>query len=320
MKNPNRLDFSNIKIPILVGPTGVGKSEIAFALSKKLDLEILSADAYQIYKGLPIGTAQPPLAWQKQTPHYLVGVRKPGLSWSAAEFAIKAKKIIENRIQSGKRILIVGGAGFYIRALVEGLPNGSKVNPKIRTGVAEKLKIMNHEEAHKWLSQIDPAASKRIHVNDSRRISRALEKALDPSCPDDFEPIKKDHVDFYGLDLSSENLDIILKNRIEAMWVNGLLAELENLTRSGISPQHPIWSAIGYFEALAFLRGEIPEKVAKELIFRRTRQYAKRQRTWFKRQHQVEWINLDHIGKETAVEILAKKINANWRNNANHSD
>ena len=182
-------NFINCKIPILVGPTGVGKSEIAFSIAKKLGLEILSADAYQVYKGLAVGTAQPPLSWQKQVPHYLVGVRDPDLTWSAAEFAIEAKKIIENRNKSGKRILIVGGAGFYIKALVDGIPQFSNVDPDIRKMVKTKLGNLNPDEAYQWLKQIDPVASGRIHMNDSKRISRALEKALGQARQDEFEPI-----------------------------------------------------------------------------------------------------------------------------------
>ncbi len=314
------MDIKNYKVPILIGPTGVGKSEIAFLIAKKIGLEIISADAYQVYRGLPIGTAQPPSSWQIQVPHFLIGNRNPKLTWSAAEFAVEAKQILKTRVQKGKRILIVGGAGFYIKTLVDGLPQGSKTKAEIRNMVQNELDLLGSNKAHQWLERIDPATSKRIHVNDTKRISRALEKALDNSKNVKFEPLHHASVDFYGLEISREHLDDVLKQRVELMWQNGLLEESKGLEHLDLAPSHPIWTAIGYYEALAFTRNELSEKTAKELIFRRTRQYAKRQMTWFKHQHQVEWLNLEKIDKETAVEILSEKINANWSLNEDRSN
>jgi tRNA dimethylallyltransferase len=295
-----------------VGPTGVGKSEVAFLLAKKLGLEILSADAFQVYNGLPIGTAQPPLDWQSQVPHHLVGVRDPKLAWSAADFAREAKKILAECASKGKRVIVVGGAGFYLKALVDGLPAGGAAKPEVRLMVLERVRELGNEKAHEWLNEVDPSAAKRLHANDTQRICRALEKALDPATPKDFEPVGSSRVVFWGLERSREALDRLIQKRVEYMWNGGLLAEAEQLEKLNIPPAHPIWGTIGYAQALEFIRGNITEKEAIEKIFRRTRQYAKRQWTWFKRQHQVEWIQLDRnkdIGE--VVEILEEKLMKN---------
>src|SRR5579859_4153210 len=129
----------NSKLLILVGPTGVGKSEIAYHLALKLKAEILSADAFQVYKGLAVGTAQPSLSWQKKVKHHLVGTRDPVLGWSAADFAREAVQIIHAARKKAKKLMVVGGAGFYLKALVEGIPPGSSPSPETRQWISKEV-------------------------------------------------------------------------------------------------------------------------------------------------------------------------------------
>ena len=297
------------KIPILVGPTGVGKSEIAYHLALKMGAEILSADAFQVYRGFPIGTAQPPRAWQEKVKHHLVGIRGPELSWSAVEFAQEAMTILKDRWAAGKKVIIIGGAGFYMKALVDGIPTGLAPTPEKRNEIFQKVTAMGNEKAHQWLNDIDSNAAQRIHPNDRQRICRALEKASLSQSRMEYEVLGKLNVIFLGLERSRENLDNLLIKRVSMMWQEGLLEEARKLGNMGLPPEHPIWGAIGYSEALAFLQGAVPKEEAMEKVFRRTRQYAKRQWTWFRHQHQVEWFDLDNFPHSAElIDILENKI------------
>ncbi len=312
MTENSKLKINHLKLPILVGPTGVGKSEVGFALAKKLKSEILSADAFQVYKGMEIGTAQPSKEWQKEIPHHLVGTRDPRQSWSAVEFAREAKQIIDDTRQKGKNLVLIGGSGFYIRALVEGPPQGKAPQPEIRAWVMEKVREMGNEKAHDWLKERDRAAANRLHPNDLQRICRALERTYESGPEEtDFKPMGNSSVLFLGLERSRDKLDALLKARTISVWNKGLLEEADCLREMSLPPDHPVWGAIGYAEALAFRRGELAEEDALERIFRRTRQYAKRQWTWFKHQHEVEWFNLDEFSDLTAVvDMLEKKLDS----------
>jgi tRNA dimethylallyltransferase len=282
------------RIPVLVGPTGVGKSEIAYHLAIRLNAEIISADAFQIYRGMEIGTAQPPLSWLKKVPHHLIGERFPEEQWNAVEFAQKARKIIDERMRKGKKLILVGGAGFYLKTLVEGAPVGTAPQPRIRQWLTERTAGLETEKVYAWLQERDPKTAKRIHPNDVKRVCRALEKTYDrisPFVP--FKPLGSKNVFFLGLERSRENLKRLLWNRAEKIWEGGLINETRELLGKNFPPDHPIWGAIGYAEALGFLRGKMTREAAIERISQRSRQYAKRQWTWFRHQHDVHWLNLD---------------------------
>jgi tRNA dimethylallyltransferase len=299
-------------IPILVGPTGVGKSEVAYQLAKKLNSEILSADAFQVYKGLEVGTAQPSKEWQKEVSHHLVGIRDPRQGWNAVEFAREAMPIIEGAKQSGKKLFLVGGAGFYIRALVEGPPPGKAPKPEVRSWILSRVRELGPEKAHQWLKERDSEAATRLHPNDNQRVCRALEKTFETDTEEtSIKPLGSSSVLFLGLERSRDKLDSILSARTQSMWKNGLLDEAKRLSGMSLPPDHPIWGAIGYQEAVAFLKGEMKEADALGRIYRRTRQYAKRQWTWFKHQHDVRWLNLDgYSNLNNAASELAKLISA----------
>jgi len=298
------------QIPILVGPTGVGKSEVAYHLALQGGYEVISADAFQVYQGMQIGTAQPSSVFQAQVKHHLVGVRKPEEVWNAVRFAESAKRIIDEGRKDGLKFLIVGGAGFYIRALVEGPPQGGAPSSETRAMVMEKAGELGAEKAHEWLASRDVEAAKRLNPQDLRRVCRALEKTFETLTVEvNYEPLGSKNVSFLGLERSRENLDKLLWRRTEAMWHDGLLTETENLMKLSLPTDHPALAAIGYAEASSYLRKMMTQEEALERIFRRTRQYAKRQWTWFKHQHEVEWINLDDFSSmDSVVETLKEKI------------
>jgi tRNA dimethylallyltransferase len=178
--------------------------------------------------------------------------------------------------------------------------------------VAEKALELGPEKTHSWLAERDPEAAKRLNVQDQQRVCRALEKTFSSEEPTpSYGPLGKDNVLFLGLERSRENLDKILRTRTDHMWKSGLLDETKKLFEMGIPAGHPIWTAIGYAEAAAYLKKEMSEADALERIFRRTRQYAKRQWTWFKHQHEVQWMDLDAFSDvDTAVLELEKRIKA----------
>lgn len=310
MADDLKLKAPNPKLPVLVGPTGVGKSEIAFHLAQRWGAEILSADAFQVYAGLAVGTAQPPPEWLEKVPHHLIGCRPLSRPWNAVEFARAASRIIRERTAHGRRLILVGGAGFYLRALVEGPPPGNAPTPEIRSMVLEKIREAGVARAHEWLQERDAAAAARLHPNDLQRICRALEKTFQTGAVEmDWKPLGNPSVRFIGLERSRDKLDPMLRMRVEGMWGKGLLEEAQGLLKQGLPQDHPLWGAIGYSEAAAFLQGRVKKDAALEMIFRRTRQYAKRQWTWFKHQHQVEWVDLDSFSDVlSAVDVVERKL------------
>jgi tRNA dimethylallyltransferase len=279
--------------PVLVGPTGVGKSEVAFQLAREWGAEILSADAFQVYRGLPVGTAQSPLEEQQKIRHHLVACLDLNEKWSSVEFAKKSSEIINALESRNQKIVVVGGSGFYLKSLVEGSPAGEAPSVELRSWISDQITERGPEKSYQWLAERAPQDAKRIHPNDIYRIGRALEKSYGTPSVRPAPAFRPDRFKFYGLERSREKLDLRLRERTDKMWGRGLLDEARFLRRSGIPEDHSVWGAIGYQEADAYLSQKISETEAKEKIFRRTRQYAKRQWTWFKHQHSVQWINLD---------------------------
>jgi tRNA dimethylallyltransferase len=284
-----------IRFPILVGPTGVGKSEIAFLLAKEWKAEILSADAFQVYREVPVGTAQPPQAHQKEIRHHLIACLDFTEKWSSVEFAKKSAEIIQSLQAQNQKLVLVGGSGFYIKSLVEGSPGGEAPSAELRGWIAGRIAELGKEKAHQWLAERSPEAGGRIHINDTYRIARALEKTYGTASPRPAAAFHPGQFKFYGLERSRDRLDQLLRDRIEKMWTGGLLSETERLKKIQVDAGHPIWAAIGYQEAEAYLGQKLTSHEAKEKIFRRSRQYAKRQWTWFKHQHSVQWIDLDGL-------------------------
>jgi tRNA dimethylallyltransferase len=259
---------------------------------------------------MAVGTAQPSAESQKKVPHHLIGCRDPKEPWNAVRFATEASRILRTGITTGKKSLLVGGAGFYLRALVEGAPEGGSPSPEVRSMVLAKVEEIGPEKAHAWLASRNLTAAQRLNPKDLRRICRAIEKTFsEPAKPPEYQPLGSSQVIFIGVERSRENLDQSLKKRSEVMWEQGLLEEASLLQKLGLPNDHPVLAAIGYAEAAAFLRNEMTRNDALERIYRRTRQYAKRQWTWFKHQHAVEWLNLDDFPNlDKAVSKLREKL------------
>jgi len=299
------------KLPCIVGPTGVGKSAIAVGLAKRLGAEILSVDAFQFYRGLPIGTNYPETAWLREVPHHFIACREPQEAWSAPRFAQEALNLLREKERQGVPMVVVGGSGFYLRALLEGAPEGEAPDPDLRAMVMERYETLGPEAAHAWLAERDPQTAQRLHPNDAMRVRRALEKTFAPPPTDTlaYEPWGASNALVLGLEMPREKLDERLKHRSEAMWRGGLLDETRGLLARKVPEGAPVWGAIGYKEAADYLAGHLTEAAALERVYRRTRQYAKRQGTWFRHHHQTEWVNLDSFPDPEAVVLyLARRL------------
>lgn len=287
-----------------MGPTAVGKSELAVALAQHLDGEIISADARAIYKDLNIGTAKPPAYLREKVPHHLIDFLDPTEHYDVMRFRGDALKAIEEIRARGKVPIVVGGSTLYISALTGTFFAG----PKADTQVRRRLEAEPQERLRKRLEEIDPEAAQRIHPNDRVRTVRALEvyeltgvpisrwhKASKVPFPYKFTKI--------GLTLDRRVLYERINARVDQMLAAGLLEEAKAL-RAKLTPDMPAYRTIGYEELFAYLDGKISYDEAVRLIKKHTREYAKRQIIYFKREPEVHWIDVTGKSPEEALESV----------------
>ncbi len=273
-------------VGVLTGTTASGKSAAALQLAEKRDLEIISADSRQIYRGFRIGTGQPTRLEQSRVVHHFVDHLAPELHFSAGEFARSVVEL-EKRSPEKKR-LIVGGTGFYLSALLFGLPPIPPVSADMRRQIQEELLLHGSEQLYSELQKRDPKAAERISSADGRRITRALEVLRSTGTP--WSEWKEKRVAPYPtlpvvvlIPRADLNRQFIIR-RVEGMFEQGWVEEVKGLLAEGVSPTAPAFGSLGYPEVLAHLRGELSFLECKEKIITSTAQYAKRQRTYFRGQ------------------------------------
>jgi tRNA dimethylallyltransferase len=291
---------------LIVGPTAVGKTELAIQLAERLDGEIISADSRLFYRGMDIGTAKPTTEERARIPHHLIDVADPDETWSLAVFQQKAKQIIADIPQRGKLPFLVGGTGQYVRAVTEGwTPPAVEPDERLR-GVLEKIK----EERgiywlHAGLALLDPAAAEKIDPRNFRRTIRALEVILTTGRP--FSQQRGQSASPYnlltiGLTRPREELYQRIDQRIEAMFAAGFLEEVQKLLELGYSPDLPSMSAIGYREGVQVVKGQLSSEQAKVEMRRATRMYVRRQANWFKENDaNIRWFD---AGQDDLVKVV----------------
>ena len=298
---------------VIVGPTGSGKSALAIHLAqvflaKTSGGEIVNCDSLQLYRGFDIGTAKTPIA-ERTVPHQILDVLSPQKSYSAGEYARQAREVIAEISDRGRLPVVVGGTGFYLRALLEGLPALPARDPQLRD------RLMTREEArtgslHRILTRLDSAAAARIHARDVQKTLRALELRLltrQPLPPaETAEPLHGYAVFKLGLDPDRAELHRKLEARTRAMFEQGLIEEVEGLLRSGCTGEEKPFESLGYKQALAYLRGSLTREQAVESTLIETRQYAKRQWTWFRRDPEIHW--LKGFGDQPEVQQQASAL------------
>lgn len=301
------------KLVAIVGPTATGKSKVAFHLAPLINAEIVSCDSMQVYKDMDIGTDKLPLQKRKEVPHHLIDVVSPDVNFSVALFQKEAKKAIRKIQEKGKIPLLVGGSGLYVRAITDDLnfPRG-EINSPYRKELLKKLEEEGPESLYHLLSSLDPEGAKKVPPNNVRRVIRALEIIKETG--KNYSDFLKSWQDYkspyelwiFGLFLPREKLYKKIEERVEKMVEKGLFEEVKALRKKyslALTPRQ----ALGYKEVLAYLSGKINAEEAVELIKRRTRQYAKRQMVWFKKDPRVKWINIEgKSAKEIAQEIKSQ--------------
>jgi len=285
------------RVLVIVGPTAVGKSALAIALAERMDAEIVSADSVQVYRRMDIGSAKPTLAQQARIPHHLIDVADPDDSFSAGRYAKRAADAIVSIVARGKRPIVVGGSGLYLRALLSGLVEGVESDPEIRARIADRIQREGLEAVRRHLADVDPKAAQRIHPTDAYRIMRALEvyeltgrslseiQARHGWGSDCFRPV------WIGVTEERSLLYRRIEARCEEMVKQGLLEEVRKLVAQGYSLDLRSLRSLGYKQMGQVLRGERTLAEAIEEMQKATRRYAKRQLTWFRANPEIVWFS-----------------------------
>ena len=276
---------------VLLGPTASGKTELAIALAQALDLAVLNVDSRQLYRGMDVGTAKPTPQQQAAARHGLIDLRDPDQPLNLQEFRQIAEPLIEAELgrprQGAGLALLAGGSGLYLQAICRGLcPPAVAPQPQLR----QQLSALGQPLCHRMLELADPLAASRIAAADPVRTQRALEvlyatgrpcSSQQSSAPPPWRVLE--------LGLDPPNLRQRIAQRTERLYADGLVAETQRLAER-YGADLPLLQTIGYGEALRLLAGELSQASAIQLTCQRTRQFAKRQRTWFRRQHQPHWL------------------------------
>lgn len=291
---------------MVVGPTAIGKSSLSIELAKKLNGEIVSADSMQIYKYMNIGTAKIKEEEKEGILHYLIDEISPDVEFSVSDFQKRAKDHIDNIVSREKLPIVVGGTGLYINSLIYDLDFTTSVsNWKLRDEYTDKAEKFGNECIHNKLKEVDPISAKRIHLNDTKRIIRALEIYEETGKPmsEYYEDFRKPKDEFkliiIGLNMERERLYARIGDRVDKMIEEGLVEEVKSLMDMGYHKNLTSMKGIGYKEIISYLNSEYGIKDAIEILKRETRRYAKRQLTWFRREEQIYWINVDEFSRDS---------------------
>ncbi len=284
----------------IVGSTASGKTRLSVEIAARSGAEIISFDSMQIYRGMDIGTAKPTIEERRGIPHHMIDIADPWEDYSVSRFVEEADKVLQDLLSQGKPVVLVGGTGLYIDSLMKGL----EFAPLPQSGIREELTAIVQEQGIEVLMErlraVDPESAERIHPSNQKRVIRALEIYLESGKtmtqhnletqekPDKYDPL------WIGLDyVNREALYNRIDRRVDLMIEQGLLQELETLLAQGIPEQATAMQAIGYKELMGYIHGDCSLEEATELLKRSSRRYAKRQRTWFRRNPKVNWLMLE---------------------------
>lgn len=309
--NPPQTANRKPQIIFLVGPTAIGKSRRAVRLAAKIKAEIISLDSMQIYRGLEILSSQPSIQLQKKIRHHLLNIVNPDQEFDAASYRALALKKIKEIHKTGKIPLFAGGTGLYLNIVIDGIFKDVKKDPALREKLFARAAKKGRLFLHNQLKKIDPPAAARIHPNDAKRIIRALEvhkltgkpisqlwknrKGLDA---------KKYDIRIFGLNKDREGLYRDINRRVEHMFRQGLVNEVRAVLAA--NPSLTCGQAIGIKEINGYLNGEYALEQAKELIKKNTRNYAKRQLTWFRKDKRIIWFEASKRGLMNQIMKLIK--------------
>lgn len=280
-------------IAAIVGPTASGKTELALAVARLLPVEILVADSRQVYRGMDLGTAKPDTHARAAVPHHLIDLVEPHEPFTVADWAAHARRLVPEIWERGRLPLLVGGTGLHVSALVDGyeLAGGAR-SADVRQELAEELEGAGLASLAARLAGLDPATAARIDLRNPRRVLRALERAMSSGGPTP-APVSQPwpgRVALLGISRPRVVLDARIAARAQWMFAHGLLDEVRRLAERGYGAELPPMSGHGYREALRVIAGEWSVEQAVEVTARHTRQYAKRQMTWFRHDPRIMWL------------------------------
>lgn len=310
---PSNLQRKKKRVIVISGPTCCGKSRLAMELAKAMDGEIVSADSMQVYKGMDIGTAKSTQEERLLIPHHLIDIRNIQDSYNVVDFYFDARQACQQILDRGNIPIVAGGSGFYLHALLYGPPSGPPSVPEVRKGLEEEMEKLGADAMYRRLEKLDPLYAKSITKNDKQKIVRALEIIMLTN-----KKVSKmtwkgrripQNYDFHCwfLHRPKEKLYNRIDKRCDKMLEEGFLDEVKRLEKEGLRQNTSASQAIGYRQALDFLEtDQSPEEYEKfvSLFKQGTRNYAKRQFTWFRKEHDFRWIDVDEHDHEIVFDII----------------
>jgi tRNA dimethylallyltransferase len=279
---------------IVCGATATGKSDLAVSLAKEINAEVVNADSMQVYKGMDIGTAKLTSEERGGIAHHLIDVLDIKDEANVAWYQQIAREKIDQILSTGKSVVVVGGTGLYIKAILDDL-NFPDTDPAVRQKITDEAEKLGNDVTHERLAKLDPAAALAIPKENIRRVIRALEvieltgKPFTANLPRQ-ESSKYPDAKQFGLVLDRGNLDEKIDKRVEDMWAKGFAREVSTLMTKGLEQSGTAKKALGYMQIMNYLNGESDEAFAKEETKRVTRAYARRQETWFSRDERIKWL------------------------------
>jgi tRNA dimethylallyltransferase len=282
----------------LSGPTAGGKTAVGLELAQRLNAEIVSLDSMALYQGLDVGTAKPTLEERRIVSHHLIDVIEPEQEFSLAQYLAAAEQSVADIRSRGRQALFVGGTPLYLKALLRGIFEGPPADWDLRRGWQRQAEAHGPQWLHEQLAAVDPAAAERLHPNDMRRLIRALEVYEKTGRPisewqRQFDAARPaDQCRVFVLDWPRETLYARIDARVDAMFAAGLVAEIEALLGRDVKLSLTARQALGYREVLEHLAGQRDLAETIELIKTRTRQFAKRQLTWFRSLSECRWLSV----------------------------
>jgi tRNA dimethylallyltransferase len=289
------------RIAVICGPTGVGKTTAAIEIASALDAEIINADSMQVYRYMDIGTAKPSALEQARIPHHMIDIVDPDEPFDAQRYADEAQNLVFQLAEQGIPVLVAGGTGFYIRALIHGLFESGSGNSEIRLNLKKEADTKGIAGLYHRLCECDPKAAAKIHPHDAFRIVRALEIYETTG-----QPISACHQEHrqapplfdvlkIGLSRQREVLYERINRRVDLMVEEGLVDEVKSLLKRGYSSELKPLQSIGYRHIVDFFEGRLSWDDTLQTLKQDTRRYAKRQLTWFNSDSQVKWTDADHL-------------------------
>ncbi len=301
------------KLILVVGATASGKSQIGVNLAKKYNGEIISCDSMQVYRDMNIGTAKITSEEMQSIPHYMIDIVNADAQFSVGEYASMADEAINDIISRGKVPIIVGGTGLYVDGILYPMTFGGDKNIEIRAELESQFALYGKEYMHSMLAEIDPIDAQKIHPNNVKRVLRALEiYKTTGTCKSNLQEKNKDlkyEVCMIALDVDRNVLYQRIDTRVDKMFEIGLLNEVKQLLSNGVGFENQSMQAIGYKEFKNYFNATKTLEETIEIIKQNSRNYAKRQLTWFKKYDFAKWYNPSNIlGIEKQVELFLEGV------------